>query len=249
MRAYFFVLFFALIFTIVTSSSKKSKSRSCDFKKMDKQATVIFVFGRRDVYLPKNSKEMVPHCKEEFDAEDYVKSHARRCLKPLPRQIIGVILMGASQVIKQRCTPEGTKEYLSHYDCIKAGIPHLHDCMDQLVISLDEISRMDGEKRIPHACCSFSRYIHCSSKAIVKICPKDPTAKDYIAVKMIKGYASEVLDMVCQGYELEGDRCKQLTLPDGGFKEVEGGGELILVRNVTERPQSIIPPFIDIFTR
>lgn len=34
--------------------------------------------------------------REEFDAEDFVKSYSRRCLKPLPRQIIGVVLMGKS---------------------------------------------------------------------------------------------------------------------------------------------------------
>ena len=38
----------------------------CDLKKMDRNAEIVFVFGRRDVYLPKNLKEMVPHCEEEF---------------------------------------------------------------------------------------------------------------------------------------------------------------------------------------
>lgn len=34
----------------------------CDIKKMDKCAVTVFVFGRRDVYLPQNTTEMVPHC-------------------------------------------------------------------------------------------------------------------------------------------------------------------------------------------
>ncbi|RWS24475.1 hypothetical protein B4U80_06470 [Leptotrombidium deliense] len=213
---------------------------------MDKCATVVFVFGRRDVYLPKNQKEMVPHCQEEFDAEDCVRSYARKCMRPFPRQLIGVILLGASKVIKQRCTTEGTKEYLTHYNCIKKTIPKLHDCMDQLVGSLQAIVKKPAETRIAMACCSFSRYISCSSKPIKKDCPGDPTAEDYIAVKMIKGYASDVLDLACQGYDVGTERCNKLQLPDGGF--TEKNGQLVLYKNMTDKPLSLIPPFTDIFT-
>ena len=172
---------------------------------MDKCAVAVFVFGRRDVYLPVNEKEMVPHCqyvsscvcsdhkltglsnREEFDAEHCVKNNARRCLKPLPRQLVGVIMLGASQVIKKRCGPEGTKEYLSHYKCLKATIPELHDCMDQLVVSLSEIIKRPSTERIPSACCSFSRYIQCSIRPVRNMCKDDPTAENYVGVKMIKG--------------------------------------------------------------
>lgn len=64
---------------------------------------------------------------------------------------------------------------------------------------------------------------------------------------LILGYASEVLDLACQGYDLESEKCKRLTLPNGGFKERENG--LVLYRNTTDRPLSLIPPFIDIFTQ
>lgn len=53
--------------------------------------------------------------------------------------------------------------------------------------------------------------------------------------------------MVCQGYDLGGEKCNKITLPDGGFKD-ESGQLLVAVRNVTDRPHSIIPPFMDIFT-
>ena len=138
-------------------------------------------------------------------------------------------------------------EYLSHYKCIDETIPELHDCMDQLVVSLDEVSRMPSDKRIPSACCSFSRYISCSIRPVKQKCSYDAKAEDYIANKMIRGYASEVLDLACQGYEFGGDRCAKYTLPDGGF--MDNGTELIMTRNVTERSYSLIPPFIDIFTQ
>lgn len=185
--------------------------------------------------------------REEFDAEHCVKNHARRCLKPLPRQLVGVIMLGASQVIKNRCGPEGTKEYLSHYKCVRDTIPELHDCMDQLVVSLEEIVKRPPNERIPAACCSFSRYVQCSVKPVRAKCRDDPTAENYIAVKMIKGYASEVMDLACQGYEITGDKCSRVKLPDGGF--LEKNGELEMYRNVTERSFSLLPPFVDIFTQ
>jgi len=244
MKSYFLLVAFisAVCFGVEAARGKNGK---CDKRKMDKCAVSVFVFGRRDVYLPKNEPEMVPHCEEEFEAEDCVRSYARRCLRPFPRQIIGVILMGASQVIRQRCSPEGTKEYLSHYKCIKRTIPKLHDCMDQLVVSLDEIIKKPSDQRIPSACCSFSRYITCSVRPVREECKADPKAEDYIAVKMIKGYASEVLDLACSGFDA--DKCSKMVLPDGGFKFEDG--KMIRTRNVTERSQSLIPGFIDIFTQ
>lgn len=113
------------------------------------------------------------------------------------------------------------------------------------MVTLDEISKMASDKRIPSACCSFSRYIACSIKPVKKMCQADKTAEDYIANKMIRGYASEVLDLACQGYEMGSEKCSKIVLPDGGF--VEKDGELVASRNVTERPYSLIPPFVDIF--
>ena len=63
---------------------------------------------------------------------------------------------------------------------------------------------------------------------------------------MIKGYASEVLDLACAGYVYGSERCNQLDVPDGGFKE--GDDELVVYNNITARPMSLLPPFIDIFS-
>lgn len=41
---------------------------------------------------------MIPHCKEEFEAEEFVKKYARTCLKLFPRQLVGVILLGAGRL-------------------------------------------------------------------------------------------------------------------------------------------------------
>lgn len=78
-------------------------------------------------------------------------------------------------------------EYLSHRKCIEKSISSLHDCMDQLVISLKETVGKPGDERIPLACCTFSRYISCSTKVIRRMCKNDAKAEDYIANKMIKG--------------------------------------------------------------
>ena len=151
------------ICSVLSASPSRARAAAakgkCDLKKMDKCAVTVMVFGRRDVYLPVNSKEMVPHCQEEFDAERCVKDIARKCLKPLPRQLLGIIMLGAAQVIKQRCSADGTVEYLSHYKCIKTTLPELHDCMDQLVVSLEEITKKPANDRIPSACC---RYVYAS---------------------------------------------------------------------------------------
>jgi len=223
---------------------------TCKVKVMDDCGATVFVFGKRNVYLPVNEQEMVPHCAEEFEAETCIKNYARRCLPPFARQLVGILLLGASQVIKQRCTPQGTREYLSHRTCIKNTITRLHDCMDQLVSSLDAISSAPADDRIPMACCAFGRYTHCSRQPIRESClADDPTAEEYIAVKMIKGYASEVLDLACQGYEWGHEKCNEVKIPDGALALREG--KLIQVDNSTKfkKSASLLPPFINIFTK
>ena len=42
-----------------------------------------------------------------------------------------------------------------------------------------------------------------------------------------------------------GERCNAIEIPDGGFRE--GDNELIVYHNTTDKPNSLLPPFIDIF--
>ncbi|KAK4337417.1 hypothetical protein RND71_043874 [Anisodus tanguticus] len=58
-----------------------------------------------------------------------------------------------------------------------------------------------------------------SPKPVRKYCSDDNTAEDYIVNKMIKGYASEVLDLACQGYDFAGEIIKPST---EGFSQKEG---------------------------
>jgi hypothetical protein len=228
-------------------------NKSCDKPIIDTCATTLFVFGRRDVYLPQNFEEMVPHCQEEFDAEDCIKNYARRCLPPFERQVAGMLILGAGQVLRKRCSKEGTKEYLSHYKCIKKTIPTLHDSMDQLIYSLVSVSqdKVDDDLKIPISCCAFARFMDTANKIVRVGCADfDPKAEEYIGVKMIRGYVNDVLDLSCQGYDsANGNKCAKIKLPTGGF---EWNNNTLVKLNGAKlpanKPKSVVLPFLDIFT-
>lgn len=230
-------------------------NRSCDKSILDTCVTTLMVFGRRDVYLPKNYKEMVPHCQEEFDAEDCIKNFARKCLPPFERQVAGMLILGAGQVLRKRCGVDGTKEYLSHYECIKRVLPKLHDAMDQLIYSLMLISaKKDNDIKVPASCCSFARFQDYANRLVRSGCSAfDKDAVDYIGVKMIKGYVGDVLDLSCQGYELgsSSGKCAKIKIPDGGYEWRDNN--LVKLNNATselpaKKPNSVVIPFLDIFT-
>lgn len=227
-------------------------NKSCDKPIIDTCATTLFVFGRRDVYLPQNFEEMVPHCQEEFDAEDCIKNFARRCLPPFERQVAGMLILGAGQVLRKRCGKEGTREYLSHYKCIKKTIPSLHDSMDQLIYSLMAVSqgKIDDDLKIPISCCAFARFMSTANKIVRLGCGDfDPKAEEYIGVKMVRGYVNDVLDLSCQGYEMNSDKCAKISLPAGGF---EWRNNTFVKQNGAKlppnKPNSVVLPFLDIFT-
>lgn len=212
------------------------------------------VFGRRGVYLPKNHDEMVPHCQEEYDAEDCIRNYARRCLPPFERQLCGMLILGAGQVLRKRCASEGTKEYLSHYKCIQNSIEQLHDAMDQLIYSLMETSEFNNNDiKIPSACCSFARFEDNAEKIIRQECSKyDKLASDYIVTKMIKGYVSDLLDLSCQGYDINGDKCSKANIPTGGFMWSSNNTMLIRYPKSklpkSTKPNSVVLPFLKVFT-
>lgn len=224
---------------------------SCNRTVLDTCVTTLMVYGRRDVYLPQNQAEMVPHCQEEFDAEDCIKNFARKCLAPFERQVTGMLILGAGQVLRKRCGVEGTKEYLSHYQCIKNTIPNLHDAMDQLIYTLMIVSGYNNtDVKIPTSCCSFARFQDYAYKIVRNGCSQlDKTAEDYIGTKMVKGYMNDVLDLSCQGYESNGEKCSRVKLPDGGYQWTNN--TLVKLKNAKlpqDKPNSVIWPFLDIFT-
>lgn len=227
-------------------------NKSCDKPIIDACATTLFVFGRRDVYLPQNFDEMVPHCQEEFDAEDCIKNFARRCLPPFERQVTRMLILGAGQVLRKRCTKEGTREYLSHYKCIKRTIPSLHDLMDQLIFTLMSVSqgKLDDELKIPTSCCAFARFMGAANRVVRLACADfDREAEEYIGVKMIRGYVNDVLDLSCQGYELNSDKCARIKLPSGGFEWKNNTfAKLDDATLPPNKPSSVVIPFLDIFT-
>lgn len=228
-----------------------SANKSCDKQILDTCVTTLMVFGRRDVYLPKNIEEMRPHCQEEFDAEDCIKNYARKCLPPFERQLAGMLILGAGQVLRKRCGLEGTKEYLTHYRCIKSTIDTLHDSMDQLIYTLMIISdSTDADTKIPSSCCSFARFLDVSNKVIKRGCSNfDKSAEDYISTKMIRGYVNDVLDLSCQGYDFNSDKCAKVKLPSGGFEWKNNSlVKLAGAKLPASKPNSVVWPFLRIFS-
>lgn len=226
-------------------------NKSCDKSILDTCVTTLMVFGRRGVYLPVNPQEMIPHCQEEFDAEDCIKNYARKCLLPFERQVAGMLILGAGQVLRKRCAPDGTKEYLSHYKCIKKTIPDLHNAMDQLIYTLMATSESsDADAKIPTSCCAFAKFQEIANKIVRLGCADfDSKAEEYIGIKMIKGYVSDVLDLSCQGYDSNGDKCAKVKVPDGGYEWKNN--TLTKIKNAklpANKPTSVVLPFLDIFT-
>lgn len=226
-------------------------NKSCDKPIMDTCVTTLMVFGRRNVYLPKNHDEMLPHCQEEFDAEDCIKNYARKCLPPFERQLSGMLILGAGQVLRKRCGVEGTKEYLTHYRCIKSTIGSLHDAMDQLIYTLMIVGDFqDTDIKIPTSCCSFARFLDTANKIIKRGCSSfDKSAEDYIGNKMIRGYVNDVLDLSCQGYDFNSEKCAKVKLPSGGFEwKNQTFVKQANVKLPSDKPNSVVWPFLKIFT-
>lgn len=203
---------------------------------MDQAALEMTIFGDRghDLLVPVPAVD-TEHCKRIKGVESIVKSYAKNCFKPFPRQVIGLLVSGNSKELKKRCeTEEQRAEYSRNTGCSTGPtIERLHQCMDQYVIDVESVrdTVTDLDYKMPQVCCQTHAFRRCIKRNLVKHgCPEETVT--YID-SLVSGTVEDVIDLTCKGYEFGSGKCQ--TLPK-------------VTKNAAKKAVSYLPALVDIYT-
>lgn len=203
---------------------------------MDQAALEMTIFGDRahELRIAPGAVEN-DHCKRIKGVENIVRSYARKCFKPFPKQVIGLLVYGNSKELKKRCDTEQLRaDYSKHSQCaVGATIEKLHQCMDQYVIDVESVrdTVTDLNLKMPYVCCQTHALRRCLKRHLSKQgCPNESI--NYID-SLVAGTVEDVVDLTCQGYEFGSGKCQAMAP---------------LSKNSVKQSISYLPALVDIYT-
>ncbi|KAL1414144.1 hypothetical protein MTO96_000963 [Rhipicephalus appendiculatus] len=178
----------------------------CSIEVLDKCGADLVIFGTGHT-VPNTTKELLKQCEIEFSAGICARQFANRCLPPLPRGMVVVILEGISQEVSSKCNVSNPlhDEFLKHAPCMNKVGDTLHMCMKKLTLSLDYSASIEPHLRVGRSCCNFAEYLKCSGDAMRKQCGEE--AEDYIK-KLLTRSAGDFIEIACINHRTDFESCK-----------------------------------------
>ncbi|XP_077524181.1 uncharacterized protein LOC144135387 [Amblyomma americanum] len=200
------ILLCAIVLIGLRPAAGISLKLGCSIDVLDKCGADLVIFGTGHT-VPNNTKELLKQCEVEFSAGICARQFANRCLPPLPRGMVVVILEGISQEVSSKCNVSNPlhNEFLKHAPCMNKVGDTLHKCMKKLTLSLDYSASIEPHLRVGRSCCNFAEYLMCSGDAMRKQCGAE--AEDYIK-KLLTRSAGDFIEIACINHRTDFESCK-----------------------------------------
>ncbi|KAI1286860.1 hypothetical protein HDE_10464 [Halotydeus destructor] len=202
---------------------------------MDEAARTMSTFGDRTVMAPLTVNDLHSHfCPKVKSAVATVRGYVRKCFKPFPKQIVGLILYGITRELKKNCETEEGKVFVRHSQCSR-GKNHerVHQCADQYVLEAEAIrDTVDNlDMKLPYSCCYYYKFKQCAVRESGNLgC--NAAAQKYVYDSLT--FATEdALDLICKNYEEHSGNCDTLAP---------------LKTKSLAKSKSFIVPLVDIYT-
>lgn len=212
---------------------------------IDKASSVLFLAGDRDMVVPKTADDVDDfYCKRHTSSIETVRKISRVCLKPFPKQVIGLLLFGSREELRECCQSNVKKQqFFESLKCFegKSTQKRLHDSFDQFILKIEGIrdSVPEDHLKIPHACCAYNSYMVHLRSLFQDKCSK--TSLDYL-LNMTDRKVKQAFELVCAGY----------TSSDPWKEKCSDLNEQSPVRtNSSGKPtaKSVILPLVEIYTQ
>jgi hypothetical protein len=214
---------------------------------MDWIASHLFLVGDRSLVVPSSLQEVSDNfCPKIQENIEKIREIARSCLRPFPKQLVGVMLFAIKRVNREICSSKQEKDFIvQHLSCVRDQnkMEQVHVLMDDFVKFAHYVHSnvSDTNKKIPFICCQYLQLMQDLDKRLSNWCKRE--AIDYV-INMIDKMMSDCTDMICPQYVKPGS----LTAPDGKCRRFMTNNPVPLNPKVKSPTLSMLPPLIDIFT-
>lgn len=238
-----------LIISFFTSSQVNGKKNNCRNwrNQIDLFASKLLMVGDRSLIIPKDVNEVSTiFCPKIRQNIEQVKEIARSCLKPFPKQLVGVILFAIKKVNRDICSSTKEKEFIaSSLECVQDvnRMESVHELMDDFVRFSHFVHRniSDVNKKIPFICCQYLKFLHKLEKRLTPWCKRE--AIDYV-VNMIQKMMVDATDIICPTYTRPGS----YSDPNGRCYQFLQNHPVNINSSSRLETLSVLPPLVDIFS-
>ena len=209
---------------------------------IDKAASVLFLAGDRVHKVPKTLADVDRlYCNRHTTAIETVRDITRACLKPFPKQVIGLLTFGSRKEVRSCCKSESEKkQLLESMQCFdKSNLELLHDSFDDFILKIEGIrdSISQDHLKMPHACCAYNSYIIHLRSLFQNRCSGQ--SLDYL-LNMTDRKVKDAFELVCSGYSAnEMDKCANLNKQS----------PVTVRKSGKPSAKSVILPLVDIYTQ
>ena len=167
------ILFVLLCFFVYQISCQENSDGSFNCsnwrQKLDAEGNIIFIAGDRGYVPPQTIAEIHPlYCDRQTLSLGKIRALGRNCMKPFPRQIIGLMTYGSRKEVKALCKGpvSGKQELLDNNHCFRdpQKLNQMHDFMDTMIIKYETIrDNVHNESlKLPHLCCTYNSFLDVS---------------------------------------------------------------------------------------
>lgn len=173
MSIYCNMQFFLFLLSLLTYDAFAQESKiDCNNwrSKLEDEGNIILIAGDKGFTPPTTIAEIESiYCKRQLRSLDRIRLLARNCMKPFPRQLIGLVHYGARKEVRALCkgSIEEKQHMLGNDTCfrVKPNLDKLHQAMEVLTLKYETIrdNVRNESLKIPHVCCQLNNFFDVSS--------------------------------------------------------------------------------------
>ncbi|KAI2805935.1 hypothetical protein BLOT_004945 [Blomia tropicalis] len=201
MKVSIFAAVFGLMI-ICVFSSVEAQSKTCNLKEVDMCLT-NFYYDQKNI--PTNEKQLRKTCSSTRTLHKCLSVYFKRCMSA-PLSLMNPFLETCQ---KPSGDPMRT-EIFKYSKCLNANSKKIQTCSSSTRDTFFYILEESYERRIPILCCNAKKVSQCTKNMVTDLCDKD-----HADFQSKYNQGSEVLNMICEHYDPNGDSCKGYFVPDG----------------------------------
>ncbi|KAH9403293.1 hypothetical protein TYRP_015176 [Tyrophagus putrescentiae] len=216
--------FFCLLvgYTAAKSSKSKSdgeksstKSITCNeeaLKKADLCGEKLFFVGKNARTFPTTEPDTEKYCTNTQNLVHCVKRYTDRCSRnELQKNLANVMLYTVRSHHKAVCGSRSKRgQMVTMSRCANSIRRKSTSCMDKMLVEFGQAMGLkESNNRVPYACCAFHKMRTCILRAAERagreVCSEKATD---IFEQYIASMAGNTLQLMCNDYDSESDRCE-----------------------------------------
>lgn len=162
------------------------------------------LFMAKDSKLPKTEQDFTNYCNSGKELYKGLREY-KRCLKPLPQEVLGTATKSIANVLKKHCgDKQGREDTLKVLRCASDdALQEVKVCATQTLNVLEYLSQknVNTKQLVPQLCCMAQITKSCLFSKIRSVCQDKSISVNEHFSKLVSAISKDVIDLACEDYK------------------------------------------------